>query len=107
MSRSFDESGFWSKVAGAVKTAGREVIEKALWLCYAAQRPETPAWAKTAIYSALGYFILPIDLIPDFLPGGYVDDLGVLAAAVTTVAVYITDDVKRQASAKLRDWFGS
>ena len=106
MSRSFDESGFWSKVAGAVKTAGREVIEKALWLYYAAQRPETPVWAKTAIYTALGYFILPFDLIPDFLPGGYVDDLGVLTTALGTVAMYIDEEVKRKASVKLREWFG-
>lgn len=106
MSRSFDESGFWSKIAGAVKSAGREVIEKALWLYYAAQRPETPAWAKSAIYSALAYFILPIDLIPDFLPGGFVDDLGVLTAALGTVAVYIDEEVKYQAAVKLREWFG-
>jgi uncharacterized membrane protein YkvA (DUF1232 family) len=55
---------------------GREVIEKALWLYYAAQQPNTPLWAKTAIYGALGYFISPIDAIPDITPViGYADDL--------------------------------
>ena len=53
------------------------MIQKALWLYYAAQRPQTPIWAKTTIYAALGYFILPVDIIPDLIPGaGYVDDLG-------------------------------
>ncbi|HCL3894797.1 TPA: DUF1232 domain-containing protein, partial [Pseudomonas aeruginosa] len=76
-------------------------------LYYAAQTPQTPAWAKATIYGALGYFILPVDAIPDVLPGvGYTDDLGIIAAAITAVSMYITEDVKRQASQKLQDWFG-
>jgi uncharacterized membrane protein YkvA (DUF1232 family) len=40
------------------------------------------------------------------VPGaGYVDDLGVLTAAVATVALYITDEVKEIAAAKQREWF--
>lgn len=105
--KDFSDDGFWNKVVKYAKTAGQEVIEKALWLYYAAQNAQTPAWAKATIYGALGYFILPIDAIPDVLPGvGYTDDLGVLAAAITAVSMYITDDVKQQASQKLRDWFG-
>lgn len=105
--KDFSDDGFWNKIVKYAKTAGQEVIEKALWLYYAAQTPQTPAWAKATIYGALGYFILPIDAIPDVLPGvGYTDDLGVIAAAITAVSMYITDDVKQQASQKLRDWFG-
>ncbi len=102
----FSENSFWSKIGKTVATAGREVIEKALWLYYAAQRPETPVWVKTAIFGALSYFIMPIDAIPDFLPGGYVDDLGVLTAALGTAAAYINNDVKHKATVKLRTWFG-
>jgi uncharacterized membrane protein YkvA (DUF1232 family) len=32
-------------------------------------------WAVFAIL----YFLSPIDLIPDFLPGGYIDDMAVIA----------------------------
>jgi len=106
MAKDFDDSGFWSKVKNFAVTAGREVIEKALWLYYAAQAPETPVWAKTAIYGALAYFMMPLDAIPDVMPVvGYTDDLGTLAAAVTTVSMYITADVKAQAQQKLVDWF--
>lgn len=106
-SQNFSEDGFWNKVVKYAKAAGLEVIEKALWLYYAAQTPQTPAWAKATIYGALGYFILPVDAIPDVLPGvGYTDDLGIIAAAITAVSMYITEDVKRQASQKLQDWFG-
>lgn len=105
--REYSDSGFWDKAMAFARVAGREVIEKALWLYYAAQDPRTPAWARTVIYGALGYFIFPVDAIPDPTPiAGYADDLGALAAAVATVAMYIGDEVKAQAAQKLRAWFG-
>lgn len=105
--KNYSDKGFWEKIFTFAKVAGQEVIEKALWLYYAAQDPQTPAWAKSVIYGALGYFVFPIDAIPDITPVvGYADDLGVLAAAVATVAAYITKDVKALAAQKLKDWFG-
>ncbi|MFP1723706.1 YkvA family protein [Lonsdalea quercina] len=103
----FNETRFWTKIVDYAKKAGREVIEKALWLYYAAQRPDTPVWAKTTIYAALAYFVLPVDAIPDALPVvGFTDDLGVLAGAMGTVSLYINEEVKRQTHDKLADWFG-
>ncbi|WP_211605080.1 YkvA family protein [Vreelandella arcis] len=47
-------------------------------------------WAKTTIYGALGYFISPVDAIPDLAPiVGYADDIGVLAGALAMVAAHI------------------
>ncbi|MBD2460476.1 DUF1232 domain-containing protein [Oscillatoria sp. FACHB-1407] len=103
----YSEKGFWEKLKRFATQAGRDVVEKVLMLYYAAQRPETPLWAKTVIYSALAYFILPTDAIPDFTPFiGYADDLGTVAAALVTVAMCITPDVKQSARQKLQDWFG-
>jgi uncharacterized membrane protein YkvA (DUF1232 family) len=105
--KDYSEGSFWDKVKQHAIHAGSEVIEKALQLYYAAQEADTPLWAKTAIYSALGYFISPIDAIPDITPFvGFADDLGVLVVAVGTVALYINDDVKKKAKAKLAQWFG-
>ena len=104
----YSDSGFWEQVVKYAKIAGKEVVERALRLYYAAQEPNTPTWAKTVIYGALGYFIFPLDAIPDPTPlVGYADDLGVLAAAIATVALYITEEVKQKARQKLRDWFGA
>ena len=59
------------------------------------------------IVGASGYFILPIDLIPDVAIGvGFVDDLAVITAALFQVAMYIDENVKKQAKDKLLDWFG-
>jgi uncharacterized membrane protein YkvA (DUF1232 family) len=103
----YSEETFWEKVARFAKRAGREVIEKALWLHFAAQDEKNPLWAKTTMYGALAYFIVPADMIPDIIPGaGFTDDLGALAAAVTTVAVYITPAVKAKATEQVNRWFG-
>ena len=105
--RYYNKTGFWNKLFNCAKKAGGQVIEKALWLYYAAEKPETPAWAKATIYAALGYFICPVDAIPDMTPVvGYVDDLGVLTAAVASVSLYIDDDVKARAAKKMGHWFG-
>ncbi|MCX0419278.1 YkvA family protein [Clostridium perfringens] len=59
------------------------------------------------IIGALGYFIFPIDFLPDIAPiVGYTDDLGLLIPALGAVAFYIDDEVKEQAKKKLKDWFG-
>jgi uncharacterized membrane protein YkvA (DUF1232 family) len=103
----YSDRGFWDKVVAYARVAGREVIEKALWLYYAAQNPATPAWAKSVIYGALGYFILPLDVIPDITPvAGFADDFGVLLAALATVALFINREVKEKAARRLREWFG-
>ncbi|MEJ2793681.1 YkvA family protein [Iodobacter sp. LRB] len=104
--QNYSDDGFWQKLKSFALKAGKEVIEKALWLYYAAQRPETPAWAKTIMFGALAYFILPLDAIPDVIPvAGYSDDLGALAAAIGMVSMYITADIKEQAAQKLQQWF--
>lgn len=103
----FKVRDLWWKLSKFAKSAGRELVEKALWLHYAAQRAETPTWAKSVIYGALAYFILPADVIPDVIPAsGYSDDLAVIAVAIGTVATFIDENVKHRASAKLQTWFG-
>ena len=106
--KEYSEAGFKDKLTRYAKTAGKEVVEKALWLYYATQEETTPAWAKTTIYGALGYFIMPLDAIPDLSPLiGYSDDLGVLALAIATVAAYINDGVKEKTTKKMKEWFNN
>ena len=105
--QAFTEQRFWDKLKGYARTAGREVVEKALLLYYAMQEEKAPAWAKATIAGALGYFIVPLDAIADLTPAvGYADDLGVLVLAIAAVATYINDDVKQKTAEKLDAWFG-
>lgn len=57
---------------------------------------------KSKIYGALGYFILPTDMILDFIPMvGYTDDMAAIMWAIHTIANNITPEIKAQAKAKL------
>lgn len=105
--KEFSENSFWDKTKNFAKVAGKIVLEPALKLYYSAQDSDTPIWAKTTVYSGLGYFISPIDAIPDVTPIiGYSDDLGVLVAAIAAVAAYIKSEHAIKAKEKLKQWFG-
>ena len=105
--KKFTETNFWDKTKKVARSAGEAVLEPALKLYYSAQDADTPAWAKTTIYGALGYFISPIDAIPDLTPiVGYSDDLGVLVAATAAVVVYVKKEHGEKAKQTLVKWFG-
>lgn len=107
-SAAYSESSFWDKVKVHAKAAGKGALEPALKMYYASTDSDTPAWAKTTIFGALGYFISPIDAIPDLVPVvGYSDDLGVLVAAAAAVAAHIKAEHVQRAKATLQDWFGA
>ena len=106
-SEHYSEDGFWKKVLQYGKKAGVKVTYAVLLLFYTAQKPTTPLKAKTTIFAALGYFIFPIDLIPDLTPVvGYADDLSAVLAALLIVAAYIDNETKQLAKNKIVDWFG-
>ena len=106
-SKEYSEEKFLAKVKKYALKAGSEVIEKALCMYEALRDDDTPAWAKATIIAALGYFISPIDAIPDVTPVvGFADDLGVLAAAFASVAVHIKDEHVAKAKATMARWFG-
>lgn len=99
------QENFLVKAKNYAKKAGFTVMEPVLKLYYSSQDPDTPLWAKTKIYAALAYFISPIDVITDIIPViGYSDDALVLAAAITTCAMYIKEAHKEKARATLKQW---
>ena len=102
----FSEGNFWDKILKFAKSAGIKVVYVALLFFYTLQKDDVPPKAKAVIIGALGYFISPIDAIPDLAPGGFADDLGVLIMALSTISMYIDDDVRSKAKAKLSDIFG-
>ncbi|WP_072502003.1 YkvA family protein, partial [Mycobacterium tuberculosis] len=103
--KNYSDDKFWNKLKKFAKKAGSSVVYAVLLLYYTLQKPEVPAKAKAIIIGALGYFILPFDLIPDVAVGiGYTDDLGALGVALFQVAMYIDDEIKEKAKEKLKDW---
>ena len=105
--RQYSEAKLWAKIARFAKQAGIKTVYSVLLLYYAFRRRETPLWAKNIIFGVLGYFLAPIDGIPDLTPIiGYTDDLGVLTFGLVTIAAFVNEEVRTQARLKLKSWFG-
>lgn len=103
----FSESELWEKIRKNIAKIGVKVIYQALLLFYVAQSPYCPAKVKAGIIGALGYLISPLDLVPDIMMGiGYTDDAAMIAAALAIAQVYITDEIRAQARAKIADLLG-
>lgn len=107
-SKHYNEDSFFNKIKEYGKAAGTKVIFAALLLYYAMKSDKMPVADKAIVIASLGYFILPIDLIPDFIPiAGYADDLTVLYVALKKAVAYIDGDVISQAKDKINGWFGA
>lgn len=103
----YSEDSFWDKLKKHAIDAGKKVVYTALLAYYAVENPKVPMKAKLIIYGALGYLILPFDLVPDMVPVlGYGDDLTALLYAIGNIAGYINNDVRENALRKMGEWFG-
>src|SRR5689334_9175115 len=87
---------FWS----TFRKAARQIpfAEDLVAAYYCALDPATPGSVRATLLGALAYFVLPFDIIPDFIAGlGFTDDAAVLFAAIRMVAAHITP-VHREAA---------
>ena len=91
----------FAKIKKVLIKAGLELTYKVLQLWYVLQKPEVPYPIKATIVGALMYFILPVDSIPDFLPGGFVDDMAAIAFALSMATLYVDEEVNEKARKKL------
>jgi uncharacterized membrane protein YkvA (DUF1232 family) len=95
------ERGFWNKVRWTLGHV--PFVEEAVAAYYCALDPQTPVQVKAVLLAALAYFVVPADMIPDFIAGvGFTDDATVLAAAVAIVAPAITERHRDKARNALR-----
>ncbi|MFN3816715.1 YkvA family protein [Brevundimonas sp.] len=80
--------GFWPKIR---RTATRiPFAREAVAAWHAARDPETPFRAKAMMLAGLGYFVMPVDVIPDVFVGiGFTDDAAVIAAMIALVGSHI------------------
>ena len=104
---SLPEKKLLSKVRAALSLTGKTGTTQALILFYTLKAPETPNWCRSVALASLGYFISLIDAIPDLTPVlGYTDDISVMAAAIATIAVHISPEIKLRAKIRAADIFG-
>lgn len=95
-----DENGlrrkFWRKARQVA--ASLPFAEDLLAAHYCAFDRQTPLHVKAALLGAIAYFVVPTDLVPDYIPVfGYADDDAMLAAAITLVSTHITPEHREAA----------
>jgi uncharacterized membrane protein YkvA (DUF1232 family) len=107
-SKYYNEKSLWEKITHFAKVAGSKVVYSALLLYYVMVDKNTDMKTRLIIAAALGYFIFPLDAIPDLTPIlGYADDLGVLLFTLSKVIASITPEIKAKAREQLGKWFDS
>lgn len=80
---------------------GKSFLIKIYILWEVLKSPDSPSIVRLGIIAVLGYFISPIDLIPDFIPVlGYSDDLGLIIAQLAQIASYITPEIERRVESR-------
>lgn len=91
---------FWVKLRRLV---GKIPFSEDLVACYyCATDRQTPVRVRAVLLAALAYFVLPTDLIPDFIAGfGFSDDATVLATAIGIVGSHIKERHRARARSTL------
>ena len=93
-------------LARLLRRAGRTLARPALECVEMLVDGSTPHQARLTVLAALTYLVLPLDLIPDFLPAaGFSDDMVALTALLGLCTRHLTPAIKLRAQSKLDRWF--
>ena len=105
----YSDNRFWKKVERVAKKVGATVLLPVFTLYYMLQDDKVSLQHKAYIVGPLGYFILPIDLIPDgILPViGFTDDIAVMTLVLKLVKDSITPEIKARANARVSEIIGT
>lgn len=105
----YSDNRFWKKVERIAKKVGATVLLPVFTLYYMLQDDKVSFQHKAYIVGALGYFILPIDIIPDgLLPViGFTDDIAVMTLVLNLVKDSITPEIKAHANQRVAEIMGT
>ena len=77
-----------------------------LWFC--CRHPQMPWLPKIFALLVVGYFLSPIDLIPDFIPVlGYLDELILLPGCIYLILRMVPPAVLTEARAQATQWIAT
>ena len=102
----FSEHDLNQKLTNVAKTVGAGLVYPVLLLFELLKSAEVDNSQKAMIIGALGYFIFPMDLIADMIPGGFADDLAALTFVVKATAANISDTIRLHTKEQLHEWLG-
>jgi uncharacterized membrane protein YkvA (DUF1232 family) len=89
-----------------LRRAGRTIARPALECFELLVDASTPHQVRVTVLAALTYLLLPLDLIPDFIPAaGFSDDLVALTALLGLCTRHISPAIRERAQRRLDHWF--
>ena len=89
-----------------LRRAGRTLARPAIECLELLLDANTPAQVKLTMLAALTYLLVPLDLIPDFIPAaGFSDDLVALTALLGLSSAHMNASIRLRAQRKLDRWF--
>lgn len=104
--QNYSDAELEGKLKSQKKGIGRKLTYNVLLLWYVLKDPYCPIASKAIIIGALGYFILPVDAIPDLIPVlGFTDDAAAIAIALKTVSNNITPEIRKKAEQQVSKMF--
>jgi uncharacterized membrane protein YkvA (DUF1232 family) len=88
-----------------LRRAGRTLARPAIQCFEMAIDSQTPHKARLTMLAALTYLLVPLDLIPDFIPvAGFSDDLMALTALLGLCTRYVSPQIRERAEHRLNQW---
>lgn len=102
----YSPTSLFDKIKRVARKAGVKIVYVVLLLYYCTLDKGLPVKDRLMVLAALGYFILPLDFIPDGMPIGFADDTAALLYVLKKVWHNLTPETKQKARSRLQDWFG-
>ncbi len=101
----YNELDLLDKIKFVGKKIGTKVVSSVLIMVILISDTKIPLKVRLVFMAAIGYLILPTDLVADLLPAiGFADDIAFLTYAISRAREYITPEVKDKAKQKLGQW---
>lgn len=102
----FSDGAFWQKLRRCGHKIGKEFLRYILVLYYVLVSPNVSVKNKSIICGALGYLILPADMLPDFIPAlGFTDDFAAILLANEAIKSSVTPEISEKARRKTEEIF--
>ena len=105
----YSDNRFWKKVERVAKKVGATVLLPVFTLYYMLQDDKVSLQHKAYIVGVLGYFILPIDLLPAGILTviGFKNAIAVMTLVLKLVKDSITPEIKARANARVSEIIGT
>ena len=101
----YDELELKPFLKASAKKLGKHIVLYAMIAYTIISDTKVPVKVKLVFMAAIGYLLLPTDLVSDFLPYiGFTDDIAFLSYVISQASDYITPEVTQEAKSKMKSW---